>query len=146
MQPEPAHLGGESRSPEQQFSQLRPLSHHLSTCGMGLPSEFQFVRHSLKDAKFINVCGGNFSNLSFFFSFFSSFLSSFCFLGPHPWHMEVPGLGVKWELYLRAYTTATATAMTDLSHVCDLHHSLPQCRILNTVEQVQGSNPQPHRD
>ena len=35
--------------------------------------------------------------------------------------MEVPRLGVQSELLLPAYTTATA--MPDLSHVCDLHHS-----------------------
>ena len=42
---------------------------------------------------------------------------SFCFglfLGPHPQHMEVPRLGVKLELQLPAYATATATL--DLSH------------------------------
>ena len=39
------------------------------------------------------------------------------FLGPYPWHMEVPRLGVELELQLPAYTTATATP--DLSHVCD---------------------------
>ena len=37
----------------------------------------------------------------------------FCFLGPHPQHMEVPRLGVESELRLLAYTTATA--MQDLS-------------------------------
>jgi len=31
------------------------------------------------------------------------------FLGLHLWHMEVPRLGVKLELQLPAYTTATAT-------------------------------------
>ena len=31
----------------------------------------------------------------------------FVFLGLHPWHMEVPRLGVKSELQLPAYTTAT---------------------------------------
>ena len=45
----------------------------------------------------------------------------FCFLGLHPQHMEVPRLEVKTELQLLAY--ATATAMQDLSHICDLHHS-----------------------
>ena len=30
------------------------------------------------------------------------------FLGPHPWHMEVAGLGVESELQLPAYTTARA--------------------------------------
>ena len=37
----------------------------------------------------------------------------FVFLGPHPWHMEVPRLEVELELQLPAYTTATA--MPDLS-------------------------------
>ena len=45
----------------------------------------------------------------------------FVFLGPHPWHMEVPRLGVESGLQLLAY--ATATAMRDLSRVCNLHHS-----------------------
>ena len=44
------------------------------------------------------------SFLSFFFTFFS-----FCFLGLYPRHMEVPRLGVKLELPLPVYTTATAT-------------------------------------
>ena len=43
------------------------------------------------------------------------------FLGPLLWHMDVPRLGVESELQLPAY--AIATAMPDLSHVCDLHHS-----------------------
>ena len=37
------------------------------------------------------------------------------FLGPHPWHMEVPRLGFESKLQLPA--TATATAMPDPSHV-----------------------------
>ena len=40
------------------------------------------------------------------------------FLGPHLRHMEVPRLGVKLELQLPPYATATATG--DLSGVCDL--------------------------
>ena len=55
----------------------------------------------------------------FFFLFF--------FLGPHPWHMEVPRLGVESELQMPAYTTATATR--DLSLVYDLHHSSLPCQI-----------------
>ena len=39
----------------------------------------------------------------------------FSFLGLHPWHMEVPGLGVESHLQLLAYTTATV--MPDLSHI-----------------------------
>ena len=37
------------------------------------------------------------------------FVFVFVFLGLHPWHMEVPSLGVESELQLPAYTTATAT-------------------------------------
>ena len=43
--------------------------------------------------------------------------------------MEVPRLGVASELQLPAYTTATA--MWDLSLICDLGHSSQQCMILN---------------
>ena len=45
--------------------------------------------------------------------------------------MEVSRLRVKLELQLPAYTTATA--MQDLSHICDLHHSSRQRQILNPV-------------
>ena len=38
-----------------------------------------------------------------------SFFFFFLFLGPHLHYMEFPGLGVKSELQLLAYTTATAT-------------------------------------
>ena len=47
----------------------------------------------------------------------------FFFLGVHLQHMEVPRLGVKLEVKLLPYTTAT-TAMRDPSHICDRHHSL----------------------
>ena len=60
----------------------------------------------------------------FIFSF-NLILGEWCvFLGPHPWHMEVPRRGVRSELQLPAYTTATATP--DSSLVCDLHHSSQQ--------------------
>ena len=49
------------------------------------------------------------------------YLASFVFLGLHPWHMEVPRLGVEWDLQPLTYTTATAR--WDPSHICDLHHS-----------------------
>ena len=45
--------------------------------------------------------------------------------------MEVPRLGVESELQLLAYTTATA--MPDLSLVCNLHHSSGQHWILNPL-------------
>ena len=44
---------------------------------------------------------------------------------------EVTRLGVELELQQLAYTTATAT--WDLSHICVLHHSSQQCRILNPL-------------
>ena len=47
--------------------------------------------------------------LFFSFPFFSFFLS------PHLQHMEVPRLGVRSELQLPAYSTATAA--TDLSRI-----------------------------
>ena len=49
--------------------------------------------------------------------------------------MEVPRLGVKSELQLPAY--ATATAAWDLSHICDLYHSSQQHQILNPLSEAQ---------
>ena len=48
--------------------------------------------------------------------------------------MEVPRLGVKLDLQ-PAYTTVTATR--DPSHICDLHHSSRQCRILNPLSKAR---------
>ena len=62
-----------------------------------------------------------------------STISVFFFLGPHPWHLEVPRLVVESELQLPAY--ATVTAMADLSHICDLHCSSRQCWILNLLSE-----------
>ena len=55
----------------------------------------------------------------------------FVFLGPHPWHMEVPRLGVESELQLPAYATATATP--DRSHIWELPRSSQQRRILSPL-------------
>jgi len=49
---------------------------------------------------------------------------------------EGPRLGVKSELWLPAYTTVTATR--DPSHVCNLHHSSWQCRILNPLDEARA--------
>ena len=49
--------------------------------------------------------------------------------------MEVPRLGVELELQPLAY--ATAIAMQDLSHACDLHHSSRQCWILNLLSEAR---------
>ena len=48
--------------------------------------------------------------------------------------MEVPRLGVEWELQLLAY--ATATAMQDLSHIGYLNHSSWQCQIPNPLNEA----------
>ena len=66
------------------------------------------------------------TNNSFFF---------LCFLGPHPWHMEVPRLGDKSELQLLAYATAIATQ--DLSRICDLRHNSWQRQILNPLIEAR---------
>ena len=64
--------------------------------------------------------------------------SSFVFvlLGPPLQHMEGPRLGVQLELQLPAYATATATS--DPSRVCDLHHSSWQCQILNPLSKARA--------
>ena len=71
----------------------------------------------------------------FFFFFFFFFLLKYVFLGLYLWHVEVPRLGVAWELQLLAYTSATAT--WDLSRVCDLHHSSQQCQILKPLSEAR---------
>ena len=48
--------------------------------------------------------------------------------------MEVPRVGVGLELQL----SVTATAMPDLSWVCDLHHSSQQCQILNPMSKARN--------
>jgi len=49
--------------------------------------------------------------------------------------MEVSRLGIESELQLPAYATATATWVP--SHVCDLHHSSRQHRILNPLSEAR---------
>ena len=61
------------------------------------------------------------------------FIYLFSFLEPHPWHVEVPRLGVESELQLPACATATQ----DPSHICDLHHSSRQRQILNPLREAR---------
>ena len=61
------------------------------------------------------------------------FLLSFVFLGLHPWHMEVPRLGVQSELKLLAYTIAT----WDPSRICNPHHSSQQRNIHNPLSKAR---------
>ena len=67
--------------------------------------------------------------LNFYFYFLKVFFIFIFFLGLQLRHMEVLSLGVELELRLLAYTTVTATS--DLRHICNLHRSSQQCRILN---------------
>ena len=75
-------------------------------------------------------------SLSFFIFFSLSLFLSVCLFRATPMHMEVPRLGVQSELQPLSY--ATFTAMPDLSHVCDLHHSSWQCQILNPLSEAGG--------
>ena len=58
----------------------------------------------------------------------------FFFFCPHLEHMEAPRLGVKSELQLPAYATATATQ--DLRRICNLCHSLQQHQILIPLSEA----------
>ena len=49
--------------------------------------------------------------------------------------MEVPSLGVEWELQSPAYPIAPATQ--DLSRVYYLNHSSNQCQILNLLNEAR---------
>ena len=97
----------------------------------------------------LNNCNPDFKNLSFSASFFTLCLHLhplglwitqpptpghwslfiFLFLGLHLWHVEVPGLGIESELQLQAYSIATA--MPDLSCVCNLCSSVWQHQVHN---------------
>ena len=70
-------------------------------------------------------------NTKTFFSFFFFFF----FLGVPLQHFEVPRVGVKRELQLLAYCTATAPWV--LGHTSDLHHSSPQRQILNPLSETR---------
>ena len=50
-------------------------------------------------------------------------------------HKEVPWLGAESELQQPAY--ATATAMQDPSHSCDLPHTSWQCQILDPLSEAR---------
>ena len=75
---------------------------------------------------------------SYLFKVFCFFVFFFAFSGPHPWHMQVPRLGVESELQLQAYTTAMA--MPDPSHIYDLHKAHSNTRSL-THQARPGNKP-----
>ena len=67
--------------------------------------------------------------------YFSLLFLLFVFLGLNLQHMEAPRLGVTSELQL--LTCATATAMQDLSCICDLHHSSRQRQMANPLSEAR---------
>ena len=80
-----------------------------------------WVFRSFTFNEIIDLVGFNLLSYSLLlYLFISSLLFElfFDFLGPHLWHMKVPRLGVKFELQLPAYATATLNP-----HVFDLYHS-----------------------
>ena len=56
----------------------------------------------------------------------------FVFFGLHLQHMEVHRLQVELQLQVPAYTSTQ-----DPSHICDLCHSLQQCRTLNPLSKAK---------
>ena len=111
----------------------------LQCCGLFFFPSCKFQGQGLNLSQSYSLChsysnAGSLTHYATAGGPFIIFYFTFCFLGPHPWHMEVPRLGVKSELQLPAYTTATATS--DPSHVWDLPHSLWQCQIPNPLSEA----------
>ena len=97
------------------------------TQNIGVWSRGKFMAGPNKETGWLMLKCSKTPNFLIFFFFY--------FLWPHLQHMEISRLGVQSELQLPAYTTATA--MPDLSLVCDLHHSLWQCWILNPLSKAR---------
>ena len=74
-------------------------------------------------------CGG------LLFLFFSFFLFLVLLFRAAPATYGSSQVGVKLELQLLIYPTVTA--LWDLSHVCDLHHSSRQHQILNSLSEAR---------
>jgi len=111
------HLGGSSRT----GATRRSTAHH--------PTTKDILQHILQDPVTPHPQYFSCSTI------LSLSLSFFFFKGPHSRHMEVPRLGVESELQLPAYTIATA--MRDLSHVCDLHHSSWKSHIPDPLSEIR---------
>ena len=63
------------------------------------------------------------------------FFLSFCLFRAAPMAYRDSQAGVESELQFLAY--ATAAAMPDLSHICNLHHSSWQCWVLNPLSKTR---------
>ena len=102
--------------------------HPALTCSMAVVNLSQPIATGKEPPGWAKVLVFKGRTLYFIYFFFS-------FLGLHLQHMEVPGLGVEWELHLLAHATATATP--DLSRLCDLRCSLQQRQILNPLSEAR---------
>ena len=69
----------------------------------------------------------------FFFMWYKTVF--FFFLGPHPWHVEVPRIAVNRAVAAGLHHSRIATL--DRSHGCDLHHSSWQCWILDPLSEAR---------
>ena len=72
---------------------------------------------------------------SFFFCFF--LFSVFWLFRAAPATCGSSQAGGESELQLLAYTTATATATQNPSHICNIHHSSWQYWILNPLSEAR---------
>ena len=100
-------------------------SHFSFTTGYILDETTSFYSYTPFKGTFYRFSTREHSKLKQPLVSFYLFIYLFIYLGPHPQHMEVPRLGVKSELQVLAYTTATA--MPDLNRIYDLCDSLWQC-------------------
>ena len=92
---------------------------HISKLKLLITKIIFISKHVHTQAKNCMKCSGYRAELPFKILFIYLFVCLFSFLGPHLQHVEVPGVGIKLEPQLPAYTRATA--MPDLSHICNLH-------------------------
>ena len=103
---------------------VMPYEQAFSVLNQSPPSSHQTTFNDLMAFVFISPCPLLLLERLFFF-FFGSLR--------HPWHMEVPRLGVESELQPLAY----ATVMPDPKHTCHLHCSSWQRRILNPLSETR---------
>ena len=77
-----------------------------------------------------------------FMEYFYLFILCVFFLGPHPWHMEVPRLGVQSELQLPGLHHSHSNVGSELRQ-----QPIPQLMATldsKPTERGQGSNLHPH--
>ena len=98
------------------------------------PHHSSDLSHSSESARYF-TCWVPMELPKLFDLFIYLFVCLFGFLGPQPWHMKVPRLGVKSELQLMAYTKATA--MQDPCLIYNPHHNSQQYCILSPLSEAR---------